>query len=75
MMPSHPKILINELVITDTNAGSYMTKPDINMMCMLAGMERSEKQWRDLLDSVGLQLVKIWTKEASSKSIIECELK
>lgn len=43
-MPSHLKILINELVITDTNAGSYMTKSDINMMCMLAGMERSEKQ-------------------------------
>ena len=45
------------------------------MMGLLAGRERTEKEWRALLDSVGLVIVKIWTIEPEMESVIEAELK
>ena len=43
-------------------------------MSMAAGMERTEKQRHELLNSVGLEIVRIWTKDADSESIIEAML-
>ena len=74
MTPSYSKIIINELVIPDENANLFMTRSDMNMMAMLAAMERSEQQWRELLGSVGLRILKIWTAEIESERIIECVL-
>ena len=74
MTPAYSKILINELVIPDENASLFTTRSDINMMAMLASMERSEQQWRELLGGVGLRIVEIWTKEIDSERIIECVL-
>lgn len=75
MTPGYSKILINELVIPDQRASSFMTRSDMNMMAVLGSMERSEKQWRDLLGRAGLEIAKIWSKEAGSESIIELQLK
>ena len=74
MTPGYSKIIINELVIPDENASLFMTRSDMNMMAMLAAMERSEQQWRELLGSVGLRILKIWTAEIESERIIECVL-
>lgn len=74
MTPGYSKIIINELVIPDENASLFTTRSDMNMMAMLAAMERSEQQWRDLLGSVGLKILNIWTAEIDSERIIECVL-
>ena len=74
MTPGYSKVIINELVIPDENASLFTTRSDMNMMAMLAAMERSEQQWRDLLGSVGLKILKIWTAEIDSERIIECVL-
>lgn len=44
------------------------------MMVMAAAMERTEKQWRTLMDSVGLKIEKIWTDKPEAESIIEMVL-
>ena len=44
---------------------------DITMMAALAATERTERQWRELIDSVGLRIEKIWTKVEEEESIIE----
>lgn len=52
----------------------FALQSDINIMSMAAGMERTEKQRHELLNSVGLEIVRIWTKDADSESIIEAML-
>ena len=75
MVPGYSKILINDLVVTSSREGLFMTQSDMNMLALLGSMERSEQQWRVLLERVGLVLIKIWTKEARYESVIEVMLK
>ena len=72
MTPGYSKVLINELVIPDENASTFMTRSDITMMTLHSAMERSERQWRELLGFVGLKVIKIWTAELESERIIVC---
>ena len=74
MTPGYSKILINELVIPDENAGTFMIRSDFTMMTLLSAMERSETQWRELLGFVGLKVIEIWTAELESERTIECVL-
>jgi hypothetical protein len=40
-------------------------------MITFGGKERSERQWHELVSSVGLQIEKIWTGE-DTEAVIEC---
>ena len=74
MKTGHSKILINDFVVPDKNAPWLMTSLDILMMVMGAATERTSKQWHELLSSVGLKIVKIWSHPDSGESLIEAEL-
>ena len=74
MTPGYSKILINENVIPNTDAYWETTALDIVMMGLFASQERTEKQWRKLLDDAGLKILNIWTVERGVESLIECEL-
>ena len=74
MTPGYSKILLNELVLPDQGCSLVAAQIDINMMANLAATERSEWQWRDLVDSVGLKIEKIWTDVPEAGSIIELNL-
>jgi hypothetical protein len=39
------------------------------------GMERNEDQWRQLLSSVGFEILRIWRAELGTAAIIEVDLK
>ena len=71
MTPGYSKILINELVLPVQGAGPYATRSDFNMMALLAGMERTEKQWHELLGKIGLKIQKIWSTDSDCESIVE----
>jgi len=74
MKKGYSKLLINEFVISSRGASAFMTHIDINMMSILVAMERTEKQWRTLLESAGLKVVKIRTTEEDSECNIETML-
>ncbi|KAI1391437.1 S-adenosyl-L-methionine-dependent methyltransferase [Hypoxylon trugodes] len=74
MKPGYSKILINENVIPPRHAQWEATALDILMMTLLASRERTEQDWRDLLEPAGLKIVKIWTVQNGVESLIECEL-
>ncbi|KAL4881812.1 S-adenosyl-L-methionine-dependent methyltransferase [Aspergillus karnatakaensis] len=74
MKKGYSKILINENVIPSTNAYWETTSLDLIMMADFASQERTEKQWVELVESVGLRIVKIWTRRRGVESLIECEL-
>lgn len=68
------RVLIAEYEVPAVGASAKLALQDINMMG-LGGTERTEKQWADLLDSVGLRLSKMWRTEGSTFVIIEGRLK
>ncbi|KAL8880631.1 MAG: hypothetical protein Q9198_001996 [Flavoplaca austrocitrina] len=75
MKPGFSKLLISEFVLPDRDTALFPATLDIQMMGLHAGMERSEKQWRTLLDSAGLKVVKIWQEVKGGEGVIEAMLK
>jgi len=47
---------------------------DFSMM-MLNGKEKSKKEFEEILDAAGLEIVKIWSCTFGSQAQIECRLK
>lgn len=62
MVPGMSRLLINEVVVADTGASIQDTSLDVLMMALLAGKERTEKQWGDILGKVGLRITGVWHK-------------
>ena len=74
MTPKYSRLLINEFVIPDTGAHWISTALDILMMAVYSSGERSEQNWRRLLEGVGFRITKIWTSEPGTESLIEAEV-
>ncbi|KAI1775544.1 S-adenosyl-L-methionine-dependent methyltransferase [Hypoxylon cercidicola] len=55
MTPGYSKLLLSKFVLPASNAPLYPALLDIEMMCVLSGMERTEDQFRKLLDAAGLK--------------------
>ena len=76
MDPSYSKLLINQWVIPAQGASRLMTLQDLNMMTVLASVERTEQQWRSLLDTAGFEIVQIWKpNDEVSEHLIEAIVK
>ena len=76
MKPGYSKLYIHEMIVPETQASAYVAMLDLTMMCFNAGMERTERQWRDLLRKVGLEVIKVWPPpEEGSGGIVEAILK
>lgn len=63
-------ILIDEMVLPDSNVPWQATQLDLTMMVGLASAERTREQWYQLLDSAGLKIVKIYTYTISLQDSI-----
>ncbi|KAF9891627.1 hypothetical protein FE257_003638 [Aspergillus nanangensis] len=71
MDPDYSRILIVDFVLPDTNAPLLQASLDIQMMSIGAGVERSERQWRELLQGVGLKINGLWSGSPGMESVIE----
>lgn len=56
MMAPDTRILIDELVLPNAGVRWQAAVSDIAMMSSLSGMERNERQWIELIESVGLKV-------------------
>ena len=54
-------ILIDEMIIPEQGTHWQAAQLDIAMMSSLSAMERTKKQWYQLVESVGLKIVEIYT--------------
>ena len=54
-------ILIDEMVFPNKGVHWQSAQIDLTMMAALASVERTQAQWSDLLDSVGLKIAKVYT--------------
>ena len=74
MRKGYSKLLINEIALPDKGANWLMTGLDWELMTFLSGRERTEAEWRKMMESAGLKLVKIFRHPQSIDSVIEVEL-
>ncbi|OJJ96619.1 hypothetical protein ASPACDRAFT_1890997 [Aspergillus aculeatus ATCC 16872] len=75
MDPAHSRVLIVDMVLPDTDVPLLQASLDIQMMSIGAGVERSERQWRDLLGKAGLEVTGIWNTNPGMESVIEAVIK
>lgn len=47
------------------------TLADLAMMCGLAGRERTEQEFTELFESVGMKVTGIWTRVPGEESVVE----
>ncbi|KAK0108211.1 hypothetical protein ONS95_003031 [Cadophora gregata] len=71
MKPGYSKLLIFEWILPDVGTPLYPALLDINMLALLSGMERTQTQWKELLNCVGLDIVKFWTIDSETEGLIE----
>lgn len=60
-MDKNSAILIDEMVLPDTDVNWHATQIDLEMMTALASRERTYSQWTALLESVDLKIEKVYT--------------
>ncbi|KAK4907421.1 hypothetical protein LTR49_023567 [Elasticomyces elasticus] len=73
MEPGYSKLIINDIVLPNQGASRFAVQSDMNMLALLASMERSDTQWHRLLASAGFEDIKIWP--GTPESVIEAKLK
>lgn len=70
----YSKILINELVIPNTGADWFETSIDMIMMTVVSSHERRETEWKQLIESVGLELQEVWHYDGAPERLLEVAL-
>ena len=75
MTHGYSKLFLNEFIISAKDVPMYPALLDINMMSILNGMERTEKQWSELLVQAGLKVLKFHiVQNVENEGLIEAEL-
>jgi hypothetical protein len=75
MDPEYSTLLIDDYVLPDTGAELRAAEMDILMWLHTAGLERTVSQWKNLFDTVGLDLVQIWSSSRGNESVLEARVR
>ena len=71
-------LLINETVMPESNVPLYSALADFAMMAGVSSMERTQAQYKALLEEAGFAVVGVWTPRdpmPGSATLIEAVLK
>ena len=66
-------LLIDDWILPDIGAPVAGGTYGLMMLMLFSGMERSENEWKGLLDSVGLEIKKVWRKDGVGEGVIEAK--
>ncbi|KAI0204036.1 S-adenosyl-L-methionine-dependent methyltransferase [Astrocystis sublimbata] len=75
LVPGYSTLLVHDHIAPRALAHPHTTAYDLTMMVMVAGKERTEEHWRELLESTGYVVKNIWTSPLTVQGIIEAEIK
>jgi hypothetical protein len=70
----YSRVLFNEIVVSEEKPTLAATSMDLMMLAHFAVRERTEAEWRGILEKAGLKIVKIYTYPGVAESLIEAEL-
>jgi hypothetical protein len=71
MKPGYSKLLVNDIMLPPSRPSRLAAAVDMQVMMMVAGRERTEDMFRELLEMAGLKVVQVWRHPSSVTSIIE----
>lgn len=74
MTRGYSKLLIFEWILPAKGVPLYPALLDINMISILNGRERTEDDWKELLQAAGLKIRKIHQVSPDEEGLIEAEL-
>lgn len=74
MTSGYSTLLIHDHIALKVLAHPQTTVYYLTMMVMMAGEERTESHWRELLKSAGYEVVRIWRSPLTVQGIIEAEI-
>lgn len=69
-MPAHGRLFIGEMLIPEGDAMHAARVMDLIMLCITGGRERTEAEYRELLDAAGFELERV-TPTRSPISVLE----
>lgn len=67
-------MLLNEIVLSEEHPTLAATSMDMMMMAHLGVRERTEADWKAVVEKAGLRFVKIYNYPGVAESVIEAEL-
>ncbi|KAK6077443.1 s-adenosyl-l-methionine-dependent methyltransferase [Seiridium cupressi] len=73
MKVGYSKLIVHDHVVRESLAHPQATAYDLTMMVKVAGVERTESHWRELLKSAGFKVINIWSSPLAVQSVIEAE--
>ncbi|KAL4797715.1 S-adenosyl-L-methionine-dependent methyltransferase [Aspergillus venezuelensis] len=56
-------LLLNETLVAEEGVPLYDAWMDMTMLALMSALNRTESQWKTLLEKVGFELVKVWKPE------------
>ncbi|KAJ4410271.1 hypothetical protein N0V82_009291 [Gnomoniopsis sp. IMI 355080] len=74
MEKGYSKLLIFDILLNDRKPTVAAVMADISMMRQFSAKERSESEFRELLESTGMKVVRIWADPTAVECIVEAEL-
>ncbi|RJE27369.1 O-methyltransferase [Aspergillus sclerotialis] len=74
MKKGYSKLIIEEMILEDTDCAMLQATRDWVMMAFCNSMERTKGHWQSLLRSAGFKVVKFWPPPGDGQGIIEAEL-
>jgi len=74
MIPGYSKLIIGNIILPDEHVPLRNSGLDMAMLFLHSGSQRNESEWRELIEGVGLQMVKVWYPPGDGDGILEAEL-
>ncbi|KAL2039673.1 hypothetical protein N7G274_007532 [Stereocaulon virgatum] len=71
MTPGYSRLLIHDHIIGRALDQPHATAYDLTMMGMVAGKERTEGDWQDLVGRAGMRIGRVWRSEGAVQGILE----
>ena len=74
LKPGYSRVLLNEIVLSEESPTIAATSMDMMMLAHLSVRERTEADWKMILEKAGLKFLKIYSYPGVAESVIEAEL-
>ncbi|CAN9409573.1 unnamed protein product [Alternaria alternata] len=75
LKPGYSRVLLNEIVLSEEKPTIAATSMDMMMLAHLSVHERTESDWRRILQKAGLECLHVYSYPGVAESVIEAELK
>ncbi|TGJ82106.1 hypothetical protein E0Z10_g6676 [Xylaria hypoxylon] len=74
MVKGYSYLVINDFILPDIGCGLLQSQWDLMVMVLLSSMERTETQWKTLLESAGLSIEGMYPPPGEAQGIIVATL-